>query len=268
MNNKNRRNKELNMLSAYLDNELNPGDRRRLEKQLDSEPALRERLDNLRRTKIVLGRLARLKAPRNFTLTPEMVTVHRKKAKPVFTFLKLASSFAAIMLVLLVGMELILGGIGVREQLASEVPVMEADTVAAEATPEPLIIWGESESGGAGQKGDVNGYGGGNGEESETLEYPEQEQAGPTEEAVEEDILSQEMIEEVPEQESAAGEAEEAPILGLKPDEGGEIVARSEPTQQERDEVSAWQGTIRWIEIALAVIAIGGGVILWLLRKR
>jgi len=264
MSRKKRRNKELNMLSAYLDDELNPGDRKQLEKRLDREPVLRERLDNLRRIKIVLGSLTRLKAPHNFTLTPEMVTVRRKKRKPLFTFLRLASSFAAILLVLLVGMELVLGGFGVRERLMAEAPALESDAAAAEATPEPLIIWGETASGGAGQKGDVDGYGGGNGEESESLEYTEPEQAAPTEETVEEGILSQEMAEE----ERAAGEAEEAPILGLNPDEGGEIVARSEPAQQERDEAFAWRGTVRWIEIALAVIAMGGGVVLWLLRKR
>lgn len=269
MKRKKRRNNELIMLSAYLDDELNLAERRQLEKRLDREPALRERLDNLSRTKIILGSLARLKAPRSFTLSPEMATVRRKKNKPFFTLLKLASSLAAVLLIFLVGVELVLGGgLRVGSQTAAEAPLMEADTLAEQATPEPLIIWGDAASGGAGQKGEVNGYGGGNGGEGEILEYPESEEAAPTEEIAEEGILSQEMAEEAPEEEKAAGEAEQAPILGLKPDEGGEIVARSDPAQQEREVVPAWMGTIRWIEVALAVIAVGGGVMLWLLRKK
>ncbi len=261
MNNKRRRNNELNMLSAYLDNELDAAERNWLEKRLSREPVLRERLEKLRRTKITLGYLSRLKTPRNFTLTPELVPVRQKNRQPVVTFLRLASSFAAVLLVLLVGMELVLGnGFLAGRQQTFEAPAMASDSSAAESTPEPLIMWDESQSNG--QKAESGGYGGGS-SESEQLEQPiTAEQTGPTEELlVEEETISEEKAEGAP-------KAGEAPILGLQPEDGGEIVARSEPAELQIDTSTPWQDAVRWVEIALAVIVLSGGVILWFLRNK
>jgi hypothetical protein len=262
MNNERRRIHELKILSAYLDNELDPADREQLEKRLGREPELREKLENLRRTKITLGSLARLKAPRNFTLTPEMVPVRRKKQKPLFTFMRWASSFAAILLILLVGVQLVLGGgFKAGSQLAAEAPVNEADTFTAKGTPEPLILWGDSESGGAGAETGMNGYGSGGGIEIERVEQPETaDEAAPMEEFAEETSTETEVS-------KRGSEQEEDIILGLKPEEGGEILTQSEPAPQDSEINTAHWGAIRWIEIALAVIALGGGIIIWLSHR-
>ena len=46
----------------------------------------------------MIGFLPRLKAPRNFTLTPEMVTV-RKPRQPLFVTLRFATAVATFLLV-------------------------------------------------------------------------------------------------------------------------------------------------------------------------
>ncbi len=93
MNNESKRPNEIKMLSAYLDNELSIARRQSLEKRLQNEPDLRRKLEDLRKTKMALGSLARVHAPRNFTLTPDMVKVRRKKQVPWFSTLKLATSW-------------------------------------------------------------------------------------------------------------------------------------------------------------------------------
>jgi len=249
MNKDRRQIRELNMLSAYLDKALDSAECKQLEERLKREPELRERLENLRRTKITLGSLARLKAPRNFTLTPEMVTVRRRKRKPLFTFLRLASSFAAVVFVLIVGLELVLGGrLGAGSQLPAEAPMMEVDSFAAESTPEPLILWGGSEGGGAGPQESVRGYGTGGEVETENKE--------------------QEEMSEEAEISKAVDEPDGDLILGLNPDEGGEILSRSEPAVQDQESTTWEWGTLRWIEVVLALVALGGGVVLWLLRRK
>ena len=110
MNNERRRRHDLEKLSTYLDNALSLREKNRLEARLAKEPDLRERLEQLRRTKLLVGGLPRLRAPRNFTLTREMVTVRKPKKQPLFSYLRLASSLAAVLLVVLFGVEIFLGG--------------------------------------------------------------------------------------------------------------------------------------------------------------
>ena len=65
------------LLSAYLDGELNPSDRARLEAQLASDPALQAELDVLRRTVAMVHDLPFVPAPRNFLLP---VAADRRRA--------------------------------------------------------------------------------------------------------------------------------------------------------------------------------------------
>lgn len=89
-------------LSAYLDGELNPKERERLEGQLRSRIELQESLDELRRTRQVLRKTPRRKAPRNFTLTPSMVGSPSLSNQAVgwFTTLRFSSALASLLLVL------------------------------------------------------------------------------------------------------------------------------------------------------------------------
>ena len=255
MNSRRRRAQELNRLSAYLDNALSPRETRKFTARLAADPELKEKLDNLRRTKIALGHLTRLRAPRNFTLTPDMVSVRKPRKQPLQTTLRLASALAAILLVVLFGAEFILGEIRPSQMLEAEAPVMEAARVADDATLEPLIQWGPP--------GDqAGGMGGG----APAMGEPMLEMEAMPEEAPE--------TEEQPE--VPLEEAEEAPaakggdlILGINPDRGGEIIDRSGPTSaQPESTLLPWPEILLWSQITLAAIAVGGGLALLILRVR
>jgi len=59
-------------------------------------------------------------------------------------------------------------------------------------------------------------------------------------------------------------------ILGLNLEESGETIARSEPGTGAAEPVKAARdpNLFRLAQIILAVIAVGGGVALWILRKK
>lgn len=90
--------REYERFSAYLDGQLSPQEVSRLEEDLRRNPQWQLALDELRETRALLRRAPRYRAPRNFTLTPEMVG---KTARPgVFSFLsaRFAASMAALAL--------------------------------------------------------------------------------------------------------------------------------------------------------------------------
>lgn len=64
--------RDLELLSAYLDGALTHRERETLEQRLVQESALREALDDLRTNVALMRRLPRLKAPRDFTLAPTL----------------------------------------------------------------------------------------------------------------------------------------------------------------------------------------------------
>lgn len=61
------------LLSAYIDNQLTEAERATLDARLSDEPELQEELDALRSVSMLVGNLPTLKAPRDFTLTADMV---------------------------------------------------------------------------------------------------------------------------------------------------------------------------------------------------
>lgn len=153
----------LEQLSAFLDGQLNETEQQQIEKRLAQETKLKEIYAGLRKTKLLLSRLPRLQAPRSFTLTPEMVTVRAPRRKrPFYTSLRWATSIAATLLVVLFGVEYILGGslyarsVVTSEQAADGIAQQDENTFALEAPeykgadPEPLIIWGAPGVGGGG----------------------------------------------------------------------------------------------------------------------
>jgi hypothetical protein len=81
---------------------MKPKDRVRLESRLKESPELRSAFEELRRTRAVLRSQRPLRAPRNFTLTPEMAGVRlgvRPGARPInssYPVLRLASVLATI----------------------------------------------------------------------------------------------------------------------------------------------------------------------------
>ena len=143
--------RNLETISAYLDGELTTNERERFEHQLQHDDGLQNLYQDLKRARSVLRNAPKLRAPRNYILTPEMVgiEVRQSRAFPLFRF---ASAFAAFLLVLLFfGDIFVLPGmmsapsraIQVAEslQLEEPAPEMETDMFASQppAAAEPAV---------------------------------------------------------------------------------------------------------------------------------
>jgi len=87
-------------LSAYLDHQLNSKDQARLEQRLATDADLKDALDDLHRIRSLLRSQPILRAPRNFTLTPQMAGLPRRT--PAYPALRLVAALASVMLVVLI----------------------------------------------------------------------------------------------------------------------------------------------------------------------
>ena len=98
---------DLELLSSYLDGVLSDSERRALEVRLTNEGDLRAELDELRQTVALIKSLPRANAPRNYTLTPEMVGLRLLPKRRVLPFTMTAAfsalSAAAAVVLLVVG---------------------------------------------------------------------------------------------------------------------------------------------------------------------
>jgi hypothetical protein len=97
-------------LTAYLDDQLSPKERSQFAANLEVNQELSRSLEELRRTRDVLRSTPRLRAPRNFTLTPEMAGTRsgiRSRTRPlpeIYPVLRLASILATFFfLVIFIG---------------------------------------------------------------------------------------------------------------------------------------------------------------------
>ncbi len=149
-------------LSAYIDMQLSARERARLEKRLQSDAALQAALDDLHTMRGALRRLPKVRAPRDFRLTPEMAGQRVAHAPRLFPTFRLASLVASLLLVLLVlgdvfgfgGMalsprqELAVPSAEMAVEVADELPAAEEPAaIVEEAAPEAeAIVEGEPES--------------------------------------------------------------------------------------------------------------------------
>ncbi len=138
--------KDWEALSAYLDNQLGAKERARLEARLQTEPALRGALEDIRQTRAVLRQAPRVRAPRNFTLTPEMAGRRATRRPRLYPAFQLAFAVASILFAFVVVGDLtttspILSDVSyapVAEQ-AAEAPA-EAETFADGAASESIVV--------------------------------------------------------------------------------------------------------------------------------
>jgi hypothetical protein len=142
-------------LSTYLDGELTPTERSRLESRLEVSAEMRAALEEMRRTRQVLRNQPRVRAPRNFTLTPQMVGIRTEKSPAfrLFPVMRLTAVLASLLFVfMMVGEFFWLGQNMAAPMLGEEsAPLMAqemGDTVAgevSEAVVEKAIPEGELE---------------------------------------------------------------------------------------------------------------------------
>ena len=98
--------RDLELLSAYLDNELSPSEREKLEHRLATHAHLRRTLVGLRRAQTILTDLPRLKPPRSFILKPKMIGQTRRTPSRLIPMLNYATTIAAILFAVVIGSEL------------------------------------------------------------------------------------------------------------------------------------------------------------------
>jgi len=141
-------NRDLELLSSYLDGQLKPSDSARLEARLSADPNLRAVLDDLRAARGLLRQLPMRKAPRNFTLTPKMVGKNPPlpRAYPAFRFV---TTLASLLLFFTMGLNFLapqfaapafggFGGGGAPDVFSAQAPAAEAPAAESAATEAPV----------------------------------------------------------------------------------------------------------------------------------
>jgi hypothetical protein len=106
--------RDLELLSSYLDGQLRPSESARLENRLKTDPQLASVLSDLRATRTLLRKLPQRRAPRNFTLTRKMVGQNPPLPK-AYPFFRLATALATLLFVFSFG----LNSVG---RMAAQVP--------------------------------------------------------------------------------------------------------------------------------------------------
>lgn len=233
-------------LSAYVDGQLPKNQQARLRQRLSEEPALQLALDDLRLMRSGLRELPKMRAPRNFSLTPEMIG-QRKRSARIYTSFRLASVLSSLLFILVMfGDIFTLGYSG--QQLS--VPVAESVAPAA-----PI-------------------------EEKELEEAPESEMAEPSFSAVVEDEAGQISVEKSAEQgldvvEEAQEDQvdpnvnrqtadDELPIM----DGDTEMMTQGEVDSEiPKGDIVSWR-IINTIEVVLAGLAFATGLVAFFLRRR
>jgi hypothetical protein len=163
-------------LSAYLDGQLIETEKRQVQDLMTLRPELKQGLEELRRTRAVLRAAPRRRAPRNFTLSPEMA----QKARPRFHWgwtpsLSFASAMAAVLLVLSFFFRMNLPQPSFLAPMAAQAPM----TMERTTSNPPIIIWNQQANGlggapaGAGVGGDASST------EKMMVSPPIDSQAGP-----------------------------------------------------------------------------------------
>lgn len=89
--------RDIELISAYLDGQLDPSDSARLESRIATDPELVSALNDLRLARAALYKLPARKAPRNFMLTRKMVGVKPPMPR-TFSFFRFSSAIATLLL--------------------------------------------------------------------------------------------------------------------------------------------------------------------------
>jgi hypothetical protein len=167
-------NKDYILLSAYLDNELNTAQKAVVEGRLQSDADFKAALQELAYTKRLLASIPKVRARRNFTLSPEKVkkTAKAQRFQPVWGAV---SAFSTLVLIALFAIRLLPSSAALQTEAPAMAPVADnafsAEKMASGVTPTPMIIlwnppraYGMGGGGGGGAEGSgltTGGMGGG-----------------------------------------------------------------------------------------------------------
>lgn len=129
--------RDYEVLSAYVDGQLNERDRKSLEARLADDRELRHTLKALRQDKLLLQKLPTLRAPRNFTLTAAQAAAIRPRRKrgffsfSAFATMRVVTGVASLLFVTLLGLDLARSG-GLAQPQAA--PAADFVSSSAQAT--------------------------------------------------------------------------------------------------------------------------------------
>jgi anti-sigma factor RsiW len=91
--------RDIELLSSYLDGQLSPSESARLEARLSSDTELASAFNDLRAARGILRKLPARKAPRNFTLTRQMVGLKPPLPRS-YSFFRFSTAFATVLFAL------------------------------------------------------------------------------------------------------------------------------------------------------------------------
>ncbi|MBK8616790.1 MAG: hypothetical protein IPN96_06695 [Anaerolineales bacterium] len=91
--------RDIEQLSAYIDGQLSPSESARLESRISSDPELASAFNDIRAARGILRKLPARKAPRNFTLTRQMVGLKPPLPRS-YSFFRFSTAFATVLLTL------------------------------------------------------------------------------------------------------------------------------------------------------------------------
>lgn len=146
-------NRDLELLSAYLDNELRPAERDALNARLAHDAELRIALTELRANRLLLRQAPRLKAPRSFALDPAQFSRSFPWWQRLFMpgVLQASGALGAVAAIALIAMGLLLGT-GAQPTPATAQPaaeiafqptlaaVLPTSTLAATMSATPTVV--------------------------------------------------------------------------------------------------------------------------------
>lgn len=126
--------RDLELLSAYIDGELSAKEQARLEQRLAADVTLRRTLAGLKRVQTTLHALPTVKPPRSFVLKPEMVGQAARQPGltrfiPVLNF---ATTLAAVLFAVVIGSQLATAGQPMAAPISAQAPL--AQSVPADVT--------------------------------------------------------------------------------------------------------------------------------------
>ena len=131
--------KDLEAISAYIDQALNQRERTRLEERFKREPELLAELNSMRRTRRILRSAPPMRAPRNFTLTPDMVGAAQSQPNRLLPVTRFAFALASIFFVFTLVGRFTLGNVaGVQTEQSMAYPAAEGAPMAPEAFEESV----------------------------------------------------------------------------------------------------------------------------------
>lgn len=259
--------KDLLRLTAYLDDALSEKERTHFESRLASSSELQQALQDHKRLKIALRALPAHKAPRNFTLKPEMLPV-RKTISPLFPAFRLAAVVAAILLAVIFTGNRLLNLSPATPMMASmsEDAAMQEESMGKTIEEQPQIItWGAQSpiQGMGGGGGGVYGIGGG----AETAPLKAEPQNAEPDMVMEEPVPAQGLDEDRSYESITAHEEAEPLILGINLEQAGEVL--DPQTSSHAESALPTRSPIQWVQTGLGVLTLVLlAVALWLRFKR